>query len=157
MAQPIDLEASPRNPREELYQRLEQAPAQHAEALLDSYELLQELHDSGVLKLLRGALGSADKILETAVDGAKSEEAIRGMRNAMILARMLGSINPDLLQCYANAVSETLGSRKPVVEPPGLFTLLAEFRHPELRRSMMLINRFLEAFGNQLKTREDGH
>ncbi len=153
MAQPIDLGVMPRDAREELRKRLEQAPQQHAEALLDSYELLQKLHESGVLKLVRGAVGSADRILETAVEGAKSEEAIRGLRNAIILARMLGAIDPDLLQGVANAVSETLGCRKPTVEPPGLFQLLAEFRHPELRRSMELINRFLETLGNQLKTR----
>ena len=157
MARPIGLDVAPRDPREELRKRLEQAPEQHAEALLDLYELLQQLHDSGVLRLLRGTLGSGDLLLETAVNAARSEEGIRALRNAVILGKMLGSINPDLLQGYANALGETLGCQKPVVEPPGLFKLFAEFRHPELRRSMALINRFLESFGNQLKTRGDCH
>jgi uncharacterized protein YjgD (DUF1641 family) len=157
MARPIGWESASRNPREVLRKRLEQAPDQHAEALLDFYELLQQLHDSGVFRLLRGALRSSDLLLETAVNAARSEEAIRGLRNAIILGKMLGSINPDLLQGYANAVSETLGCQKTVVEPPGLFNLFAEFRHPELRRSMALINKFLESFGNQLKTHEDCH
>jgi uncharacterized protein YjgD (DUF1641 family) len=157
MARPIGWEKASRDPREELRKRLEQAPEQHSEALLEVYELLQQLHDSGVLRLLRGALRSGDLILETAVNAAKSEEAIRGLRNAIILAKMLGSINPELLQGYANAVSETLGCQKPVADPPGLFQLFAEFRHPELRRSMALINKFLESFGNQLKTRRDCH
>lgn len=150
MAQPIDLGVVPRDPREELRRRLEQAPQQHAEALLDSYSLLQELHDSGVLKLLRGALGSSDRIIETAVDAAKSEQAIRGMRNAIIMCKMMGSIDPSLLQDFANAVGQTLGSRKPAVKPPGLFRLIADFRRPKLRRSIALINTFLEAFGSQL-------
>ena len=51
MARPIPLELPPRDPREELRKRLEQAPAEHAEALLDSYELLQQLHDHGVFEL----------------------------------------------------------------------------------------------------------
>ena len=157
MARPIGWEMASRDPREELRRKLEQAPDQHAEALLDLYDLLQQLHDSGVLNLLRGVLRSGDLLLETAVNAAKSEEAIRGLRNAIILGKMLGSINPELLQGYANAVSETLGCQKPVVEPPGLFKLFAEFRHPELRRSMALINKFLESFGNQLKTRGDCH
>jgi uncharacterized protein YjgD (DUF1641 family) len=157
MARPIGLERASLDPREELRKRLEQTPEQHAEALLECYELLQQLHDSGVFRLLRGALSSGDLILETAVNAAKSEEAIRGLRNAIILGKMLGSINPELLQGYANAVSETLGCQKPVVEPPGLFKLFAEFRHPELRRSMAVINKFLESFGNQLKTRGDCH
>src|SRR5215469_14382771 len=157
MARPIGLEVTPRDPREELRKRLEEAPEEHAEALLESYELLQELHDSGVLRLLRGAVGSGGMIIDAAVCAANSEEGIRGLRNAIILTKMLGSINPDLLQGYANAVSETLGCQQPVVEPPGLFKLLAGFRQPELRRSMALINKFLESFGNQLKTRGDCH
>jgi uncharacterized protein YjgD (DUF1641 family) len=157
MARAIGLEGMPRNAREDLRRKLEQAPEEHAEAMLESYELLQLLHDSGVLRLLRGVLRSGDLLLDTAVNAAKSEEAIRGLRNAVILARMLGSINPDLLQAYANAVSETLGCQTPVAEPPGLFKLFAEFRHPELRRSMALVNKFLESLGNQLKTRGDCH
>jgi uncharacterized protein YjgD (DUF1641 family) len=155
MARAIGLEGIPRNAREELSRKLEQAPEQHAEALLETYELLQQLHDSGALRLLRGVLRSGDLLLDTAVNAAKSDEAIRGLRNAIILVKMLGSINPDLLQGCANAVSETFGCQKPVVEPPGLFKLFAEFRNPELRRSMALIDKFLENLGNQLKTRGD--
>jgi uncharacterized protein YjgD (DUF1641 family) len=157
MARPIGLEVAPRDPREELRARLAQAPVQHAEALLESYELLQQLHDSGVLRLLRGALSSGDMLLETAVNAAKSEAAIRGLRNALALAKMLGTINPDLLQAFSVAMTETLGCQKPIVEPPGLFKLLAEFRQPELRRSIALVNKFLETLGSELKTRGECH
>ena len=154
MAQPIQLELPARDPREELRKRLEEAPVAHAEALLDSYELLQQLHDHGVFELLRGALGASDKIIETAVDAAKSDESVRAIRNAMILGKMLGAINPDVLQCVATAASQTLGCYdKPVIEPPGLFSLLSQFRHKELRRSIALVNRFLEKLGNQIKLR----
>lgn len=153
MARPIGLDVAPRDPREELQKRLEQAPVQHAEALLESYELLQELHDSGVLRLLRGTLGSGGMLLETVVNAAKSEEGIRGLRNAITLAKMLGSINPDLLQSYGYALSEALSREKPVEKPPGMLKLLSEFRHPELRRGMALIERFLEILGSELKTR----
>jgi uncharacterized protein YjgD (DUF1641 family) len=157
MARPIGLEVAPRNPREDLRKRLEQVPEQHAEALLDLYELLEQLHESGVLRLLRGALGSSDMLLETAVNAAKSEEAIRGLRNAIALAKMLGSIDPDLLQGFARSVTETLGSQRPIVEPPGLFNLFADFRQPEWRRSMALINKFLATLGSELKTRGENH
>jgi uncharacterized protein YjgD (DUF1641 family) len=151
MARPISLELPPRDPREELRKRLDEAPVEHAEALLDSYELLQQLHEHGVFQLLRGALGASDKLIETAVDAVKSDESVRAMRNAMILGKMLASINPEVLQCVAVAAGETLGCyQKPIVEPPGLFSLLSQFRHKELRRSIALINRFLESLGNQI-------
>lgn len=154
MAQPIPLEIPPRDARKELLDRLEAAPEEHAAALLDSYELLQQLHDRGIFELLRGALSAGDKLVETASEAANSPESVHAFRNLLILGKMLGCINPELLQCVAIATSETLGSRKkPVIEPPGLFTLLSQFRHAELRRSIALINRFLEVLGNQLKLR----
>jgi uncharacterized protein YjgD (DUF1641 family) len=154
MARPIPLELPPRDPRKELLDRLQLAPVAHAEALLDSYELLQQLHDHGVFELLRGGLSASDKLIETAVDAAKSDDSVRAIRNAIILGKMLGAINPEVLQCVAQAAGETLGCyEKPVIEPPGLFSLLNQFRHKELRRSVALINRFLENLGNQIKLR----
>lgn len=154
MARPISLELPPRDPRKELRARLEQAPVEHAEALLDSYELLQQLHDHRVFEVLRGALGASDKLVESVVSATETSESVRAMRNAIILGKMLGSINPEVLQGIAVAVGDTLGSeKKPVIDPPGLFTLLSQFRHPELRRSIAFINRFLEVLGNQLKLR----
>jgi len=154
MARPIPFELPPRDPREELRKRLDEAPVEHAEALLDSYELLGKLHEHGVFELLRGALGASDKLIETAVDAAKSDEAIRAMRNAIILGKILGAINPDVLQSVAAAVGQTLGCyEKPIIEPPGLFSLMVKFSHKEVRRSMALLNKFLEALGNQIKLR----
>jgi len=42
---------------------------------------------------------------------------------------------------------------KPIIEPPGLLALMAQFSHKELRRSMALLNKFLESLGNQIKLR----
>jgi uncharacterized protein YjgD (DUF1641 family) len=152
MAQPIALEIAPRNARKELLDRLENAPAAHAEALLDGYELIQQLHDAQVFEVLRGVLSAKGKAIEAAVGATETPEAIAALRNAIILGKMLGSINPELMQAYANAVAETLGSeRKPVIDPPGLLSLLGQFRRKELRRSIALINRFLESLGTQLK------
>jgi uncharacterized protein YjgD (DUF1641 family) len=157
MARPISLEIPARDPRKELQTRLENAPAEHAEALLDAYELLQELHDHRVLEVLRGALGASDKLAESASRAAESPQSVAALRNLIIIAKTLGSMNPDLVQCIATATSETLGSeRKPVIEPPGLFSLLGQFRRKELRRSIALINRFLETLGNQLKLKGVG-
>jgi uncharacterized protein YjgD (DUF1641 family) len=136
MAQPIPLELPPRDPRKELLDRLESAPQEHAEALLDAFDLLEELHQAGALQKLRGTVSASDEILNHAVGAAKSSEGTRALRNLLILGQILSALGSE---------------RKPVIEPPGLFALLSEFRQPELRRSVALINRFLETLGNQLK------
>src|ERR1700728_4734475 len=128
MAQPIKLELPPRDAKKELMMRLEQAPAEHAAALLDSYELLQTLHEHGVFSLVRGVVGATDKLVEAASETAKADESIRAMRNGIILAKMLGSIDPEFLQQVSNAVGETFGDTKQMPsKPPGLISLLTGF------------------------------
>jgi hypothetical protein len=59
-----------------------------------------------------------------------------------------------VLQSVAIAVGETLGCyEQPIIEPPGLVSLMFQFTHKELRRSMALLNKFLESLGNQIKLR----
>jgi uncharacterized protein YjgD (DUF1641 family) len=152
MSRPIAFEVPPYDPRETLRKRLEAAPAEHAEALLESYELLQQLHETGTLRVLTGALATGNQLLETAVDAARSPEAVRATRNAIVLGKILASIDPEVLAGIAAAVSETLGGyKKPAIEPPGLLALLSQFRRKEVRRSLALINRFLESLGKQIK------
>jgi hypothetical protein len=98
MAQPIPLEVPPRNPRAELHARLLQAPDEHAEAVLAAYDVLQELHNHGVLEIMRGALAASDELLEKVVDNASTPASIRGIRNLLFWRRILGSIEPEWFQ-----------------------------------------------------------
>src|ERR1700688_4427221 len=125
MAQPIPLEIPPRSPRAELRSRLEQAPEEHAEAILDAYELLQELHNRGVLEIMRGALAASDEILETVVDNVKTPEAIRAIRNLLFWRRILASIEPEwfkgVFQAIPEGIAAATAERK---KPVRLFALL---------------------------------
>jgi uncharacterized protein YjgD (DUF1641 family) len=156
MAQPIPLKIAPRDPKSELLARLEQAPAEHAAALLDSYELLQELHEKGVFTLVRGALGATDKLVEAASAGVSTTESIRALRNAIILAKMLGEIDPEFLLGISTAVSQTLGDASRVPEkPPGFFSLLIGFTSADHRRGLALIERLFKKIGVQMGKRSN--
>ena len=152
MAQPIPLKIPPRDVRLELQTRLEQAPVEHAEALLDGYELLQQLHERRVLAALRGALSAGDRIVEKLAEAASSVDSIAATRNAIILAKMLASIDPEVLQGVAVAVAETM-KNTPDQRPPGLFALWGQFRSAETRRSVALLTRFMASLGAQLGLR----
>jgi uncharacterized protein YjgD (DUF1641 family) len=149
MANPIPLELPKRDPREELRARLEQAPAEHAEAVLAGFEVLQGLHDQGVLEVLRGILGGGDKILEIAVEATKTPQAIRGLRNLLIMSKTLGSIDPELLEKFAQAVPEALvgAAKAQETDPPGFWGVLKIFRSSNLRRGLAVVNSLLEAWG----------
>ena len=109
MSQPIPFEPK-RDFHNELRLRLEQAPADHAEAILAGYEVLQGLHDTGTLEVLRGVLGGSDKILEILVEASKTPEAIRGIRTLLIVLKLAGSIDPDQLHAALEG-----GDRRPLL------------------------------------------
>jgi uncharacterized protein YjgD (DUF1641 family) len=148
MAKPIALESPPRDPREELRSRLQSAPLEHADALLAGYELLQGLHDSGVLDLLRGLVGSGDKVLHTAVDATRAPDSIRALRNLFVVVKTLGEFDPDLFGGFLLAFAEAMREAKELgKEPPGLLGLLRKFRSKDLRRGIVMVNSLLEAWG----------
>ena len=151
MARPIPFEMPRRDPREELQSRLENAPAEHAEAVLAAYEVLQGLHDRGVLDLLRGALGAGDKVLEQVVAAAKTPGAIRAMRNLLLLARTLGEIEPELLSDLTRAVPKALvQANEEESRPPGLLKLIGTFWNRDFRRGLAAFNDLLAVFGRHL-------
>ena len=155
MAQPIPLEHPPRDPRAELLARLQNAPAEHAEALLSAYEVLQGLHDRGVFELVRGALGSGDKLVEMAVEAARTPETLRGLRNALTLAKILGSIDPEVLEGFVRSIAETAalaGSK--AEESPGFWKMARKTGTKNYRRGFLLVNSFFEAIGRNLPRRK---
>jgi len=155
MAQPIPLELPARDPRTELQARLQNAPLEHAQALLAAYEVLQGLHDRGVFELMRGALGSSDKVIEIIVEGAKMPDSIRGIRNIIILAKILGTVEPELVEGFAKSLPEAIAFTKAhESKPPGLWGVLKTFGNKDFRRGLLLVNSMLEAFGRNLPPNE---
>jgi uncharacterized protein YjgD (DUF1641 family) len=156
MAQPIPLEIPPRNPRAELRSRLEQAPEEHAEAVLAAYEVLQQLHERGVLEIMRGTLAASDEILEKVVDNAKTPEAIRAIRNLLFWRQILGSIEPEwfkgIFQAIPEGIAEATAERE---KPIGLFGLLRRLTSKDSLRGMAAAIDFLQAFGRHLQTAEN--
>ncbi len=153
MAQPLDLNLPPRDPRETLFHRLEKAPHEHVEALLEAYELLQGLHDKGILEILRGAIGSGEKVLQIAVDTANTPEVIRGIRNLVILAKLADSIEPELLEDLSQAVPQSLDQVR-TQKPLGLFQLMKKLCSQDSRRALTVATRILEAVGRSLGSRK---
>lgn len=155
MAQPIPLQIPPRDPRAELESRLEHAPQEHAEAILAAYEVLQELHNRGVLEIVRGALAASDDILETVVDSTRTPEAIRAIRNLLFWRQLLGSIEPEWFKGLFRAIPEGIAQATAEREQPvRFFGLLRRFISKDSLRALAAAVDFLQAFGRHLHSLE---
>jgi uncharacterized protein YjgD (DUF1641 family) len=158
MARPIPLHLAPRDPSEELNARLRQAPQEHAEAVLAAYEVLQGLHDHGLLELMRGTLGGSEKILEQVVAVGSGAQAIRATRNLLLLVTTLGEIEPDLLSDLTRAIPGALAqANAEESKPPGLFKLTSTFWNKDFRRGLAAFNDLLVAFGRNLTEKNHRH
>ena len=149
MAEPILLKLPPRDPREALYLRLENAPREHAEALLAACDILQGLHDKGLLEVAKGALGSGEKILEILVEAGNSPEVIQGIRNFIILTKLFATLEPKLLEHLADAVPKALVEAK-TEKPLGLGQLLGKMSNSDTRRILTIMTRVVETLGKDL-------
>jgi len=151
MGAPIRFQPLPRDPREELHSKLDAAPLEHAQALFEVYDILQGLHDRGILAALKGVLSASDFVLESVVETAKTPEAVRSVRNVFLLTKMLGSIEPEVLEQLIDSVPEGLAKASaPRKETPGLFSLVQKLTSQESRRGLAVAAEILETFGKRL-------
>jgi uncharacterized protein YjgD (DUF1641 family) len=150
VARPILLEIPDSGPNEDLIRHLAEAPSRHAEAVLAGFEVLQGLHDRGELELFRGMLGGSDKILESVVGAMHSPDTTRGTCNLIVLSKAFGSVDPELLKRFAQALPDTLASaaRAQKSTAPGLRDAFRMLRSTDFRRGLAMLGAFLAALQN---------
>jgi len=104
------------------------------------------------LKCSVARFGSSDKVLEIVVEAIKTPELIRGIRNFLVLVKLLGTVEPELVEGLARSLAEALTLAKTYEsKPPGFWrTELHQFRSRDLRRGLVFISSLLEAFGQEL-------
>ena len=148
MAQPIVFDA-PAKAAPANVKSLRNAPAEHADALLSAYELLQLLHDRGVLNLLRGLVGGGDALIGTIAAAADTPEAIRAIRNFLLLTKFFANIPPDVLTSLAETVNAG-AQREKSHKAPGLLHLLWRLRNEDSRHAAAVGLDLLEGLGKGL-------
>jgi uncharacterized protein YjgD (DUF1641 family) len=155
MAQPIPFHSSPPDSRAVLRERLDRAPEEHAEAVLAAYDVLQALHDRGILDVTKSALVASDELLEKVVDGVNTPAAIRALRNLLFWQGILGSIEPRWFKGLVQAIPEGLAvATAERDEPVRLWTLLRRALSRDSLRGLAAAVDFLERFGRHLHTLE---
>ena len=149
MAKPIQLDFPPRNHQAELQQRLANAPAEHAAALLEFYELLEVLHQQKVLSTLRGAVGAGDDLVGHLAKAAAQPETIRALRNFIALTKLFGQIDPELIEAIQRSIPPQLTDRnlRRQTPAPSLWKLARTFGSPPVRRALLATGFVLAGIG----------
>lgn len=143
MAKPVAYRVfTPPDTREELKRKIDAAPAEHADAILSAYRLLEEAHESGTLELLRGALAAQDSIINHVVGMVSQPEMVNGLRNLIVLGKVLGNIHETV---ETVSIGDDRVKRRRA--PPSLFTLVSRMNTPDARRGIEVAAGLLAALG----------
>jgi uncharacterized protein YjgD (DUF1641 family) len=146
MAVAVDFrEFTPADARVDLVRRVEQAPIEHAEAVLAAYDLLQRLHEKGLLDLLNGLLSAGDTIVDRVVDVVSSKEMVTALRIGLMFSNLLTLIDADAVHAViADAGKET----------PSLLSLGKQAASRDARRGLATAMGLLNVFGAALSKQQ---
>lgn len=143
MAQPIPFTVSGRPAREE--ERLRDVPAEHPDAILSAFEVLQLLRERGVLNLVRGLLAAGGELVDIVTASLNTRNPFA--RFAMSFCwHLLGSLPPEAVHDMLDAVMSAT-SRPAGQNPPGILELLRRMRTENSRRGLAVALDVLEGLG----------
>ncbi|HXS12380.1 MAG TPA: DUF1641 domain-containing protein [Acidobacteriaceae bacterium] len=137
MAQPLAFKPEPVSPRKELMRRVEEAPREHAEALLAAWDLLEASHRKGILDLAQGVIGGRDIIAGKLAEAANTPDGINAARNLLALGRIVAALDPEMLYNVSRALDRNPPRVRTAQEkPPSLLSLFRQFRAEDTRRGL---------------------
>ena len=146
MAVAVDFrEFTPLDSRADLVRRVEHAPIEHAEAVLAAYDLLQRLHQKGMLDLFNGLLSAGDTVVDRVVDVVSSKEMVTALRIGLIFSNLLNSIDADALHAVVAGVGK---------ETPSLLALGKQAASKDARRGLATAVGLLNLFGAALNKQQ---
>lgn len=151
MANPIAFQVKKVDPQVELQRRLAAAPAEHAEALLVAWDLLQAAHDQGLLDTVHGLVSAKDTIAGKLAEYGKLPEGVAGIRNLLGMARVLMSLDPEMVDCLTRALGSAAEEQKKETAVPSWVQLTKRALGEDSRRGLSFLTMVLAGVGKGLK------
>jgi len=139
---------TPRNTRHDLIQRLEHAPEEHVEAILSAYELLQRLHDKGLIDVANGLLSASDTVIDRAVAVISSKQAVSATRAGLLMMNLLETLDVDRMH-------DLLTPAKP--KPISVWSVVKQMFSGDSWRGMAAGVGLLNVFGAALRKETNHH
>jgi uncharacterized protein YjgD (DUF1641 family) len=139
------------DPKLELQHRLDEAPIEHAEALLVGYDILQRAHDNGLLDLVDGLVSGRDIIAAKLAEYAKLPGGIAAIRNLLAVGKILMALDPETLDQLSKSIVAATAEQKKEAQPPSLWQLAKRATSEDSRRGLSFMTLLLGAIGKTLR------
>ncbi|TLS36870.1 DUF1641 domain-containing protein [Pseudalkalibacillus caeni] len=146
------LELTEEEKKKKDLEEVEDALVKNKEAILESLEVINHMHERGITSLLNGMFGQGDKVLDIMVKAADKPENTNTIKNLLLMLGTLGMINVKQLEPILLKVDAGIAnmSKEPDTdEKTGYFDLVRSLKDPEINRAITLILSFLKGMGQE--------
>lgn len=142
-------EVSQEEARARVLARIEAALAEHEGGFIQWLELVDELHEKGLLDIVTAMLRRGDRILEIIVRVAEEPGGLALIKNAMALMQGMGQLDTEALGDVFSKLNAGLrgmtSSDRP--EVTGAWSVMQAMRDPEISTGLSLAFGFLKGLG----------
>ncbi|MGG5252772.1 DUF1641 domain-containing protein [Neobacillus sp. SM06] len=151
------IELSEEDKRRLDLQEVEDALVHNKEAILESLQVIQHMHDRGFLALLNGLFGQGDKVLKLLVTKADTPETANTLKNLLLMAGVLGTLDVKQLEpilIKVNAGIARVAEIKDHNREMSFFDIFRSLKDHEINRSITFMLEFLKGMGEDTRELE---
>lgn len=158
MAKPIKTikrtELTEKQIKEQSLESLLTEVAENKDSLLETLELLQELHNSGILDALNSLVKAKEEVAKIAVGQMTREPVTNMINNAMAAGGVLTQMDPEMTKRLMDSVTKGLEKGEQGLQSnseTSLIGMIKAMKDPDVNRALTFGLNFLKGLGGELK------
>jgi uncharacterized protein YjgD (DUF1641 family) len=158
MAKPINMikkvELTEEQKKSQSLENLLSEVAENQNSLLDTLQLLQELHDSGILEAISSLVKAKEEVAKIAVGQITREPVTNLINNAMAAGGAMTALDPEMTKKLMSSVTKGLEKAEHGLQTHskvGILDLLKVMNDPDINRAIGFGLNLLKGIGEGLK------
>src|SRR6476620_10338064 len=158
MAQPIRkikrFELTKEQKKEQSLESLLTEVVQNKDSLVETLDLLQELHNSGILDRINSLVKTKEKVAKIAVGQMTREPVTNLVNNAMAAGGVLTQMDPEMTKKLMGSVAKGLERAEQGLQSnstTGMLDIMKALKDPDMNRAITFVMNLLKGIGEELK------
>ena len=127
-----------------------QSVAQQKDSVIAFLDIVNEMHQAGILDVVRGVMKNRQQIGILGVHQLNKSGAQRMIKNGVTAMQFLAQLDPAQLKQVLGAVAGGLEHARPSDRPVGMWGIVNTLREPEVNASVSMVMNFLRGMGHGL-------
>ncbi len=158
MAKPIHIikrtELTEEQKKEQSLENLLTEVAQNKDSLVETLDLLQELHNSGILEAINSLVKTKEEVAKIAVGQMTREPVTNMINNAMAAGGVLTQMDPEMTKKLMESVAKGLEKAEQGLQSnsqTGIIDMMKALKDPDMNRAITFGLNLLKGIGEELK------